>query len=236
MANWVRNRVTFDCDHDTYLQIRDLMVRPVDKKQYPLDFGTECVDFTQIVPEPEYETDDAWYDWRIENWGCKWNASDCEILDTEQEFIFSTPWNRPAMVMAKLAKMFPHANIHHMFADEYPNFVGFAEYEDGYLTRQETWEGNFDGIYLACWGDEPLEDDDEETKEDNVMDVNKENYEDLFKSITDILNRFDILSTDGFVKAIAQRVIDDADDLWNGDDIRIAIRNELNEMIENRKE
>jgi hypothetical protein len=50
-------------------------------------------DFTKIFPEPDYdkteveptfrkeEGDDfrmpSWWDWRVQNWGTKWNSYDC---------------------------------------------------------------------------------------------------------------------------------------------------------------
>lgn len=43
---------------------------------------------------------ETWYEWRINNWGCKWNASNTEIYDATDDadyavVIFSTPWSAP---------------------------------------------------------------------------------------------------------------------------------------------
>lgn len=61
-----------------------------------------------------------WYDWRCENWGCKWNASETEIftpLDEvkDGEFVeiqFNTPWSPPIGWLNKVAE----AGIEHRLA------------------------------------------------------------------------------------------------------------------------
>lgn len=58
--------------------------------------------------------------------------------------------------------------------------------------------------------------------------------DELRKVITEKLHWLGLLSTDIMVDAIAERVTQDADDLWNEWDVIIAIRNEINEMIERR--
>lgn len=58
--------------------------------------------------------------------------------------------------------------------------------------------------------------------------------DELRKVITEKLHWLGLLPTDIMVDAIAERVTQDADDLWNEWDVIIAIRNEINEMIERR--
>ena len=40
---------------------------------------------------------DNWYEWKLKNWGCKWDAKTCEKIDREQDFSFhfETPWGQP---------------------------------------------------------------------------------------------------------------------------------------------
>ncbi len=48
-----------------------------------------------------------WYSWRISNWGCKWNASDTDILDEYDDIMclqFSTPWGCPDGLREELAR------------------------------------------------------------------------------------------------------------------------------------
>ncbi len=47
----------------------------------------------------------TWYEWRIQNWGAKWNASGAEVLDGRLSFL--TAWNAPKQILEKLSQMFP---------------------------------------------------------------------------------------------------------------------------------
>ena len=49
-------------------------------------------DFEKVVPIPEeYLENGKWYDWRVENWGTKWNCSDVSINGNSIEFL--TAWS-----------------------------------------------------------------------------------------------------------------------------------------------
>ena len=60
-----------------------------------------------------------WYDWAIENWSVKWNASEVQANhDEEMErltYEFITPWSVPVKVyeafLKKYATLFPHMSV-----------------------------------------------------------------------------------------------------------------------------
>ncbi|MAK50664.1 hypothetical protein [Marinobacter sp.] len=54
------------------------------------------------------ENDDRWYDWRINNWGTKWNTYDAELLDINEsiEYTFNTAWGPPDMAIAALREIY----------------------------------------------------------------------------------------------------------------------------------
>lgn len=61
----------------------------------------------------------TWYDWCCENWGTKWNASECTEVDENAKSIsFQTAWSTPFPVMKRLSEMFPNIEIRTEFADE----------------------------------------------------------------------------------------------------------------------
>lgn len=211
MPNWVKNRVTFNCDEETWKKICDTLLTKGEN-------GHDAVDFDRIIPQPEFHGDE-WYDWRCAHWGCKWNATSTVVL-AEHEILFETPWHHPSPVIAKLAEMFPDAEIDHFFADEFPLFVGYDSYSAGEMCASECWDDDHNGIYEECWGFPLLREDDDEI--------------DLEDSVTDALRQRGLSTCDEFVKAIVERVQQDADTEWNYDDITIAIRNELNDMIHNK--
>ena len=87
-------------------------------------------DFTKIFPEPDYdkieveptfekeEGDDfrmpKWWDWRVQNWGTKWNSFDCEVTileDDQVEYTFNTAWSPPEGVIYKLRELYPDVSI-----------------------------------------------------------------------------------------------------------------------------
>ena len=86
------------------------------------------MDFDLIIPEPRYKSDCPkkyqvnksshiaedkdrpwfnWYDWRCAYWGTKWNAYDgyTKIGKTQLTFMFSTAWDAPFPVYAKLCEL-----------------------------------------------------------------------------------------------------------------------------------
>lgn len=95
----------------------------------------------------------SWYDWCRKNWGTKWNAYSYEEI-SENEISFETAWCMPEPVVAKLAEMYPEAEIEHWWADEdMGNNSGYMHYEN-----EETY-GGFDETdteayetYVKCWG------------------------------------------------------------------------------------
>ena len=88
-------------------------------------------DFSKVLPEPDYdkvevkstfpkedEKDDfrmpKWWDWRVQNWGTKWNSYDdhVEIVDDDEvEYTFSTAWSPPEPVIHKLRELYPDVSI-----------------------------------------------------------------------------------------------------------------------------
>jgi trehalose/maltose hydrolase-like predicted phosphorylase len=109
MPNWCENEVTFTGDAEKVQKIKDFV------KGKERDF---C--FEKIVPMPKEIKNttasnpskhtpeqskkliskygfDNWYDWCIENWDTKWNATDVEMEDDEDRvtYQFLTAWCPP---------------------------------------------------------------------------------------------------------------------------------------------
>ena len=88
---------------------------------------------------------EGWYDWRVNNWGTKWDVVDVqltnEIEDDEEKSSFSfncwTAWGPPTPVWDKLHNM--GISVHATYQDEGGMFEG--EYIDG---KDNTWEPEFE--------------------------------------------------------------------------------------------
>ena len=60
----------------------------------------------------------TWYEWRIVNWGTKWNGYDYSYNEEDSVMGFQTAWSAPHPIIAKLAQTFPDVTISHQWADE----------------------------------------------------------------------------------------------------------------------
>ena len=58
-----------------------------------------------------------WYNWRIENWGTKWNAYEQVQID-ENVIEFQTAWSTPFSLLVNLSELFSEVTFEVRFADE----------------------------------------------------------------------------------------------------------------------
>ena len=59
----------------------------------------------------------TWYSWSVENWGTKWNSSECEkISDTVFDFV--TAWSGVPQLIEKMSLEFPDVKISYEYSDE----------------------------------------------------------------------------------------------------------------------
>lgn len=99
----------------------------------------------------------TWYEWRIQNWSTKWNASGAEVLDGRLSFL--TAWNAPKQILEKLSQMFPSITIHHVWADEdIGHNCGDRTYKNGTVTQEHLPTGQ-EAVELGCdlWNIDPEE-------------------------------------------------------------------------------
>lgn len=74
-----------------------------------------------------------WYNFSIDNWGTKWNASDVYVDEKTFSIEFQTAWSFCYPVLKKLSELFPDIFITASYADEdvYSNNVGQYEFIGG---------------------------------------------------------------------------------------------------------
>ena len=88
------------------------------------DFGDKLAEYKE-----KYGYDN-WYDWRLANWGVKWNASESSYDEECESLHFDTPWAIPYPIAAKIAQDNPKANID-----------CYSEVEQGWFDESEMNDG-----------------------------------------------------------------------------------------------
>lgn len=94
---------------------------------------------------------DNWYDWRIANWGTKWNACDTEYDEESEQIKFDTAWSIPYPIITKIAQDNPTVN-----------FDGYSEEETGWFDEYKAENGN---ILVTASGEYVWDEDSDGTKE-----------------------------------------------------------------------
>lgn len=105
----------------------------------------------------------TWYDWRIENWGTKWDAYDRTSEETDNgntgtgNYTFNTAWAPPIPVIRRLAIIFPDITFTWKWADEdYGHNLGEARFASGLLLwEKQIEEGTKEAVAFAkeIWDD-----------------------------------------------------------------------------------
>ena len=60
------------------------------------------------------QTDDRWYDWRLQNWDTKWDAYDVTITDDDPdqlEIEFETAWSPPEAICSAIREQYPDLSV-----------------------------------------------------------------------------------------------------------------------------
>ena len=84
-----------------------------------------------------------WYNWRLENWGCKWDCAEAQIDEWDGGAIYSfdTPWGPPIEWLERTCVKFPNLKFLLGYREDGMQFQGVVEFEDGIVTKSEdqTW-------------------------------------------------------------------------------------------------
>jgi len=78
--------------------------------------------FTTVTEFADGSQDTRWYDWRLQHWDTKWDASALDIEETRWgddgndelecfQATFDTAWSPPEGICSKLRELFPNVSI-----------------------------------------------------------------------------------------------------------------------------
>lgn len=108
MPSWCLNHVTISTnDPQLSAQLRIALEKPQDL-------------FGQFFPRPaQFDAEDKWYDWNMQNWGTKWDASTQKIQchGDESTFELLTAWDPPVTFYERMEALGYEVNAFYFIED-----------------------------------------------------------------------------------------------------------------------
>ena len=155
MPNWCSGRATITGPEPVISEIKQILENP------------EGDLLNWMVPQPNFEGDQDWYQWNINNWGTKWPLSDVYIDNADEpdsiEFSFSTAWAPPVEAFHTWAARDGRVQFSLEYWEPGCGFVGTTTYDGEYLDTDDvdcgTDPARYKEIASDVWGyeeyDEP---------------------------------------------------------------------------------
>lgn len=157
MANFITNIIHFQGDPKQILDLR----RAVQDDQC----GKCGIDFEKIIPMPgglwsgginphtrALYGKNNWLDWRIANWGTKWNAFRFDNDHySDNKLVFVTANAAPEPIMRKLSQMYPDITMRHQWADDNVGYnCGERIYKAGEVLEEYLPDYGTKSVEYAC--------------------------------------------------------------------------------------
>lgn len=157
MPNWCQNRLTIELNGTSSEREQEIleMIEGFDKEgnvRLPISFAT-------LLPEPDYGDPrvveelgkreaqvygkrgvmPAWWIWRTENWGTKWDA--CDVGEDHSagmlQYAFDTAWSPPEPwileLYQRLLDHYPEVFVHYTYYEAGNGYAGYLK--DGVLVE-----------------------------------------------------------------------------------------------------
>jgi hypothetical protein len=95
-----------------------------------------------------------WYEWRLANWGTKWDCAEVQIIDEDESYAqirFDTAWCPPTNFFEWYAQQHPDVVFMNQYDEEGMGFEGYECHTPARGFVQESWEPVSNR--LPDWGD-----------------------------------------------------------------------------------
>ena len=148
MANECMNYISIKGD-------KDLLQIFADSYLVKLENGDYALDFNIIAPIPDNCEDD--YEFRIDNWGTKWNGTNGYVdfwNDNDIYIDVSTAWGPCDQITYKLISLCPGLYFYHEYYEPGMGFVGWIEHhpEEGPNDYEEVYfDVSQDAFHYWFW-------------------------------------------------------------------------------------
>jgi len=139
MPNWTANSVIITANNNAQQnKIKELHDRMFNGDETFLD-GL----FEYFVPSSK---GDDWYQSNIDNWGCKWDAREVVLEESDEttyiQLTFDTPWSPPEAFYNNLTKQ--GYTVEATFCEQGSDFIGY--YRDGVTTSEPFFDESFENV------------------------------------------------------------------------------------------
>jgi hypothetical protein len=144
MPNWCENRLEIDGPKKEISKFRQLV--KASSRMYK-----SALSLAKLYPEPDYtkikvkktfpqisgkkmaDPEEAWWDWRVQNWGTKWDVdAELEVKEPEHlEYTFVSAWSPPVGWLEKVSKNFPTLHFRLKYEEGGVGFMGVASGSNG---------------------------------------------------------------------------------------------------------
>ena len=132
MPNWCNNSITIRGDYDTLVQLKPVLAAGEGLLNAMVPMPAELEDTTK----GSNGDDINWYDWRVSNWGTKWDVSTegLEFIDhgdgtAEISGWFDTAWAPPIDALHTLAEDWDSCYVELYYQESGMCFVGYWDSE-----------------------------------------------------------------------------------------------------------
>ena len=104
----------------------DWTTTPNDKGELPIQPEPDSLYPPQF---PDGTTDDRWYNWRVHNWGTKWDCYDLSIEEDELpnglDLQFNTAWSPPEEICHAIKEQYPDISVSWFYDEPGMEFAGY---------------------------------------------------------------------------------------------------------------
>jgi hypothetical protein len=137
MPNWCNNTLAIRGDGEQF----DNFVKRLEPALAQVNADVDADVLKLFVPEPDPKplqwddgnADQGWYNWRVQNWGTKWDL-DSPSIDVDDGAVtieFASAWSPPLEWLAAVAKEFDELEFGITYSECGESFCGYSYFRDG---------------------------------------------------------------------------------------------------------
>jgi hypothetical protein len=151
MPNWCENQIEISGEETLLQKFNEENTRAEKENVSP----TLSFELSLPTPAELLEIDGAgkygWYEWRVANWGTKWNVSNAEphFQNGNLYYFPSTAWAPPSAWVKAVSALYPQLTFNLFYDEPGMCFAGKEVYINGELQSDISWEGETQ-IFASC--------------------------------------------------------------------------------------